>query len=206
MSRREAQRTYVEVAKTVPYFGMSFFDLREDAALEVLAGVAEDGLFLFRASNLRLEYLLTYDVLVSWRDSDQGIEISFQKDNQMESLLLELSSVKREQMLMLLDGYYALLPKDRKREDHIPNDPNPNILPVSGLFKPPEKRGFFGRFRSRLEYLKGYYMESCMISKLLPVREFCQQIDQAIDNDRPLTSIVRIILCLRNHCSHDSMF
>lgn len=43
---------YIEYAKQTPYFGMTFFDMRDNTGSELTVGIAEDGIFLFKVSNL----------------------------------------------------------------------------------------------------------------------------------------------------------
>eukprot|EP01027_Heterolobosea_sp_BB2_P009525 GEZU01014029.1.p1 GENE.GEZU01014029.1~~GEZU01014029.1.p1 ORF type:complete len:825 (-),score=258.10 GEZU01014029.1:123-2384(-) len=186
---REAKKRYIELAREIPFFGMTFFEVN-DTISTFTAGVAEDGLFLFNPADLSLVRSLTFDVLLNWGRSDAGFFIKFNNhQGEEETLNLHASSIQSKELLALLDEYFALLPEDYKHEDTVPMNPSPVGIPDASLFAPPKKRIFFGKFGSRLEYLKGYYMESCSVVGLHPIRKFCFQIDTAIDNKATLENI-----------------
>ena len=45
-------KKYIECAKQTPFFGMTFFDVKDKMGTDVTIGIAEDGLFLFKSTNL----------------------------------------------------------------------------------------------------------------------------------------------------------
>jgi len=65
----------------------------------------------------------------------------------------------------------------------------PFLLNESKMYLDPVQRVFLGRFGSRLEYLKGYYMECCALGKETPIRKFCQAIDRSIDREESFKEV-----------------
>ena len=186
LSKREAKLKYINEAKNIPYFGMQFFEVK-DSVSQLTTGIAEDGLYLFNSSELIMIRAITFDYLLSWEKSDNGIIIRHcLRSGQEETVPLQAPEVRSNDMLELLDIYYAL--SDKKNEETEPNNAKPKNLPSPDIFAPPRERVFLGRFSSRLEYLKGYYMESCY-EKTVPLRKFCFQVDTAIDTDAKMQSI-----------------
>ncbi|KAF0974317.1 hypothetical protein FDP41_006927 [Naegleria fowleri] len=183
LSKKKAMRKYIDIASTIPYFGMSFFEVKDESGTELLLGVAEDGVFFFNSQNLKLVHTLPYDVLSSWHLSDDGVDICFYENDEVHTISILTPPLKRTMIVALIDEYYALLPEKMKNDRVKPNNPKPFLLNDSSLYLDPVQRTFLGRFGSRLEYLKGYYMECCALGKEVPVRKFCQAIDKCIDND-----------------------
>ena len=135
---------------------------------------------------------LTYDSLIAWEKTEEGISIRFcLQSGDEEVVRFQVSSVQAKEILTLLDEYFALLPEEYKHVDTMPNNEHPPDIPDPKLFLAPKKRIFFGKFGSRLEYLKGYYMESCAVSQIVPIRKFCFQIDTVIDNGAAMERVVR---------------
>ncbi|KAL0482079.1 hypothetical protein AKO1_013259, partial [Acrasis kona] len=188
-TQREAIKKYIDVARQIPYFGMTFFELEDDVKARLLLGVAEDGLFLFNTANLSLLHCVTFRSLVAWTKKDVGFDIMFEEEDIVQSLTLITSDVKRKEILDLLDEYYVLLPDDWRNSMKKPNNSKPVVLDRPVDYLPPQKRTFMGRFGSRLEFLKGYYMECCAQSKHIPLRSMCCQIDACIDNEVPLNKL-----------------
>jgi hypothetical protein len=52
MTKREALCRYYELAQTIQFFGMVFFEAKDAMGNDVLMSVAEDGLHLFKRSNM----------------------------------------------------------------------------------------------------------------------------------------------------------
>jgi hypothetical protein len=113
----------------------------------------------------------------------------FEEGEEIQTLSLLTTNLKQKEILDLLDEYYALLPEDWRDSMKKPNNSKPVILDRPFDYLPPQKRTFLGRFGSRLEYLKGYYMECCAMSKVLPNKKFCLQIDTSIDEDKVLRTL-----------------
>jgi Ran GTPase-activating protein (RanGAP) involved in mRNA processing and transport len=189
LNKKAAMQKYMDLARDISYFGMSFFELKDDTGLEILLAVAEDGVFIFNAFNLKLLNNITFEMLVRWRKTDIGLDIMFEERDELQCISLATTPLKQKEILGLLDEYYALLPDKLKSPRVKPNNPEPIMLDDASMYVEPKKRVFLGRFGSRLEYLKGYYMESCSLAKLVPIRKFCQQIDTAIDMEENLESI-----------------
>jgi hypothetical protein len=51
---------YIDIARNIPYFGMTFFELTDDCGVGILMGIAEDGVFLFNSQNLVCFYSPPY--------------------------------------------------------------------------------------------------------------------------------------------------
>ncbi len=52
LDRKSAMTKYLDIAREIPYYGMNFFEVKDDAGLEVLSSIAEDGIYLFNSFNL----------------------------------------------------------------------------------------------------------------------------------------------------------
>jgi hypothetical protein len=113
----------------------------------------------------------------------------FEEGEDVKTLSLLTSPIKLKEILDLLDEFYALLPDDWRDSMKKPNNSKPVILDRPFDYVAPQKRVFLGRFGSRLEYLKGYYMECCAIAKVLPQKNFCFQIDTCVDEDATLEKL-----------------
>lgn len=122
-------RKYIDIASTIPYFGMSFFEVKDESGTELLLGVAEDGVFFFNSQNLKLVHTLPYDVLSSWHLSDDGVDICFYENDEVHTISILTPPLKRTMIVALIDEYYALLPEKMKNDRVKPNNPK-----VRGVF------------------------------------------------------------------------
>ncbi|KAL9656660.1 hypothetical protein ABK040_002931 [Willaertia magna] len=189
LSKREAIRKYIELASTIPYFGLTFFEVRDDGGTDLLIGIGEDGIFFFNSQNLKLVHGVPFDCLISWQESELGFDISFEEKEQLHSVSILTTPIKQCLILQLVDEYYALLPDKQKSNKKKPHNPTPILPNDASMYLEPIQRIFNARFSSRLEYLKGYYMECCALGKETPIKKFYQDIDRAIDNNEILRNI-----------------
>eukprot|EP00761_Pharyngomonas_kirbyi_P012286 gb/GECH01012313.1/.p1 GENE.gb/GECH01012313.1/~~gb/GECH01012313.1/.p1 ORF type:complete len:850 (+),score=157.41 gb/GECH01012313.1/:1-2550(+) len=194
LSRRDAQRRYIELARTVPYFGMTFFSVKE-GGMDYRLGVAEDGLFVFRETDLGLEKEkeLLFQNLLTWSKKARSVTVVYRTEagDRTCKFTSEMQYQTRE-IVSLLDEYFSLLPHHLRNSDTTPFS-MPRGLPSPSLFLDPPQRRFLGRFSSRLEFLKMFYIQTSSAPgvppSLAPNRHFCFQIDTAIDNDATLEEL-----------------
>lgn len=123
-----------------------------------------------------------------WKYLDEeGIEIISNEN-------IKLYGSESHQVIELLDEYYYLLPNSYKKEEIVPFNDKPHVISNNEMFREPTKRIFLSKYGSRLEFLKGFYMEICSLANENTVRKFCQQIDYHIDFQNTLKKLEL------NHC------
>lgn len=137
----------------------------------------------------RLMYSITFEQTITWKLQDYGLEISFYHKNEPLTLIITASTIKLKEITSLLDEYFALLHSQQKNAETVPNNAKPFLLNSCDAYLHFPARVFLGRFGSRLEFFKAFYMESCALAKQEPVRPLCKFIDNCIDCNIDLTEI-----------------
>jgi len=186
MTKREAMLKYVHEARRIPYYGMTFFDVLDEQANPFLIAVAEDGLFVFSSDTLSMQLRLPFSQLTTWKKTLEGIEIIYSSTDGTECATeFLMDTVKKITINDLLNEYYFLLPGTYKRSDTKPSG-EPSLMARPEDYGPVIERSTLHRFQSRLEYLKGFYMQICS-GNVIPVKQFCSQVDEAIDEEKDFT-------------------
>lgn len=103
---------------------------------------------------------------MGWKKIGNGVSIIFTQGKEVITLDLIASPLKQKEILLLLDEYFYLLAPSKRNEKTEPYNKNPNILADWSLYEPVVQRIFMGRFGSRLEYMKAYYMERYGTNKI----------------------------------------
>ncbi|KAL9650371.1 hypothetical protein ABK040_016438 [Willaertia magna] len=188
LSRKDAMAKFIDVASKTPYFGMTFYQVKDKKGIAYMMGISEDGIYLFDITHLKLIKSLPFSSLLSWKKCKEGMEIEY-IEKLSDTMVIVCNEQKSAIMLSLLDDYYYLLPESMKKQETTPNNPTPCVASDASMFKEPVKRVFLSKFGSRLEYLIAYYMELCGRGNVTPIRKYCQDIDSMIDGDGVLRKI-----------------
>jgi hypothetical protein len=124
------------------------------------------------------EQTISFAQLRSWKSRDGGVDVDYvMETGETRDAFFVLPQDQILEVLVLLDGYFALYPESLKTNEHKANNPWINMLGTSDMYEAPRKRVFTGRYGSRLEYLKSDYLEICLNDRsnnnVAPLREFC---------------------------------
>lgn len=197
LSTIEARNRYVDVfASKSPYWGMTYFDVRDRENRPFLAGISEDGLHILSATKRDVLATLRFDQLLGWERSPTGIFVKKRGSTRMT--LYASSKLQSKEMCDLLNEYYMMLPQNLRDRLGIVIDNSEELrakLPPPDLFEGPiadRKRPV--EYYSRLEFLKAAYMEHCLQAAddgvgRRPITKLTQQIDTVLDEDRNLEDL-----------------
>jgi len=197
LSTIEARNRYIETfAQKSPYWGLTFFDVRDRENRPFLAGIGEDGMYIFSASKRDLLASLRFDQLLGWERSATGVFVK--KRGSTKMTIYASSKLQSKEMCDLLSEYYMMLPPDLRDRLGIVIDGAEELrarLPPPDLFE-----GLTGsrkkpvEYYSRLEFLKNVYMEHCLQAdedgtRRQPIAKLTQMIDKALDDDTNLEDL-----------------
>jgi Leucine-rich repeat (LRR) protein len=195
LSAIDARQRFIDTfsAKS-PYWGMTFFDVRDRENRPFLAGVAEDGLYILSAAKQHILRVLSFDYLAGWERSATGFFVKQRNSSKMT--LFATSKLQSKEIVDLLNEYYMMLPQDVRDRLNIAVENHEELrakLPPPELFEPTiVARRKPVEFASRLEYFKHAYMEQCLQAatsdknRRQPITKLTQAIDKALDEDKDL--------------------
>eukprot|EP00759_Apiculatamorpha_spiralis_P000168 PhF_6_TR10035/c1_g1_i1/m.15407 len=211
LSPSDARSKYIDAFSKSPYWGMTFFDIRDKENRPYLAGVAEDGLYILSANKLNVLSVMRFDDLAGWERSSTGVFIK--KRGSTKMTLFASSAKQSKEMVDLLNEYYMMLEPTTRDRLHIDIDhredvrsrvppPETYLPPVAGRQKPVE-------YYSRLEHLKSIYMDHCLApshekedaTRRQAIPAFTRAIDRALDTDKNLEelNLADCVPALDNH-------
>lgn len=197
MSTIDARTSYIDTfAAKSPYWGLTFFDIRDRENRPFLAGIGEDGMYILSASRREILATLRFDQLLGWERSATGIFVK--KRGSTKMTLYASSKLQSKEMVDLLSEYYMMLPQDTRDRLGIAVDQQEELrarLPPAEMFENAivnRKRPV--EYYSRLEYMKYTYMEHCLHqdeagTRRRPITKLTQMIDRALDEDRKLEDL-----------------
>lgn len=195
-SASEARTRYINTfASKSPFWGLTFFDIRDRDNRPFLAGIGEDGMFVFDAKKRDLLASLPFDQLLGWERSTTGIFVK--KRGSTKMTLYASSKLQSQEMVDLLNEYYMMLPQDLRDRLGIIVDNSEELrsrLPDPTTFQSPIARRKPVEYSSRLEHLKYSYIEHCMQpsqdgTTTEPNTKLTHSIDRALDDDKNLEDI-----------------
>eukprot|EP00760_Papus_ankaliazontas_P028606 PhM_4_TR3799/c0_g1_i2/m.25842 len=200
LSPHDARARYIETfAAKSPYWGMTFFDVRDKENRPFLAGVAEDGLYILSANKQHILSVLRFDDLAGWERSSTGV---FVKKRGSTKMTFFASSAKQsKEMVDLLNEYYMMMEPTARDRIHIDidnrEDVRGRVLPPESFLPPIGDRRRPVEHYSRLEVLKAAYMDHCLTptqehedaSRRQAIPRFTQAIDRALDGDANLDEL-----------------
>ena len=197
LSTIEARSQYIDLfAMKSPYWGMTFFDVRDRENRPFLAGVGEDGMYIMSPSKRDFLQVMRFDQLLGWERSSTGVFVK--KRGSTKMTLYASSKLQSKEMVDLLNEYYMMLPQDARDRLGIAIDSSEDIrarLPPPEVFENPiVNRRKPVEFYSRLAYMKSAYMEHCMQqteegTTRKPIPKLTNMIDRALDEDRNLEDL-----------------
>jgi hypothetical protein len=196
LSTVEARKGYIdEFANFSPYWGLTFFDVRDKENHPFLAGIGEDGLFIFSPTKTDCLTMLPFNQLLNWERSATGMFVK--KKGSAKMTLFASSKLQSKEMCDLLNEYYMMLPQQIRDGLKITIDGAEELrarLPPPELFYGLRERAKPMDFSSQLEFLKSAYMEHCLEPseaglRSQPLLKLTQMIDTAIDENRTLEDL-----------------
>lgn len=191
LSAIESRNLYIDAFATQsPYWGMTFFDIRDRENRPFIAGIAEDGLYIFSASKREVLSVLRFHDMLGWDRSHNGIFVK--RKGSAKMTLYGTSKLQSKEMVDLLNEYYMMLPQDVRDQLGIVVDNAEELrarLPPWELFENPitnRKRPV--EFYSRLDHMKSAYMAHCLEpddqgKKREPIGKLTTMIDRALDGN-----------------------
>ena len=186
----QARGEYIDAFATKsPYWGLTFFDISDRTNQKFLAGIGEDGMYIFTPDKRSLIASWPFDDLVSWNRNQKGFFAK--KRNQSSLTIFGTSELQSLQMVALLNEYYMMLPQDYRDRLSIAIDGQEEIRTADLYLDPIAHRRKPVEYQSRLEVFKEEYMDRYLHehSSEMPVRKLCELIDQALDENRNLEDL-----------------
>eukprot|EP01117_Protostelium_nocturnum_P012403 TRINITY_DN4578_c0_g1_i3.p1 TRINITY_DN4578_c0_g1~~TRINITY_DN4578_c0_g1_i3.p1 ORF type:complete len:1470 (-),score=651.05 TRINITY_DN4578_c0_g1_i3:52-4461(-) len=188
LSKLEAQLKYIELAGTIPLFGLSLFTVREDGSERKL-GIAENGFHLTKKNQKYLFDFYHFEEIASWSQTAAGLEIKI--SNPDKKPLFQFVTTEGGTIAELLSEYYTLLSNQMPENKQLNCVALPEIkaedLPEVKIYEIPKKeQKVLDVFGSRLEYFKMSYIDKTANNTLIDVMN---QIHNALDSDTTLSSL-----------------
>eukprot|EP01079_Euglenida_sp_SAG-EU17-18_P009183 gene9183-1651_t len=141
MIPKEARDTYVRMVRNYnPWWGMTFFDIKDKENKPFTAAVAEDGFFVLSTNKATLLQELKFQDLAGWEMCDQGVYLY--KRNSTKKTLYSCTPGVSKEIVDLLNEYYLPLPLDWQQRIGIRVDnaealraklPNPQLFDLPPL-------------------------------------------------------------------------
>ena len=189
MSASAARSLYIDTfADQSPYWGLTFFDVSDRHGSAFLAGIGEDGMYIFTANKRELLTTLRFDQIVAWDGNARGLSIK--KRGSSALTIFGTSQLQREEMVNLLNEYYMMLPQDNRdrlsigiqqQEEIRAKLPPPDTFenPIVNRRKPVELQSRLQLFKA--EYMEHYLQRQSSGQRDQPVIKMCQLVDKALD-------------------------
>ena len=197
MSATDSRNRYIDTfSQASPFWGMTFFDIRDRENRPFIAGIAEDGMYILSASKKDVLTVLRFTDLLGWERSPTGIFVKRKGTSKMT--LYGSSKLQSKEMVDLLNEYYMMLPQDLRDQLGIKIEQSEELrarLPPPELFESPlPNRKKPVEFYSRLEYMKTAYMSHCLEldahgQRHQPIVKFTTLIDRSLDEGRNLEDL-----------------
>ncbi|KAH9600956.1 FERM central domain [Trypanosoma melophagium] len=196
LSASQARVGYIDLISTTPWWGLTFFDVRDRDNRPFLAGVAEDGLYIFNATNLECLDALRSTDLLGWEKCHTDVVVKRRGSSKMT--LYGTSQLQAKEMVDLLNEYYMLLPTNAHDELCISIGDTEAVWAVLGnstMFEfPVVHRPLPVPYKSRVAFLKAAYMSPCTEldefgRQRTPIPALLQAMDCAVDEDTTLQTL-----------------
>eukprot|EP01119_Soliformovum_irregulare_P020537 TRINITY_DN6672_c0_g1_i1.p1 TRINITY_DN6672_c0_g1~~TRINITY_DN6672_c0_g1_i1.p1 ORF type:complete len:859 (-),score=298.15 TRINITY_DN6672_c0_g1_i1:9-2585(-) len=178
MQKLEAQSKYIEVAKRLPMYGVTIFDVTEDSVPRKL-GIAEDGFLITKKGSLIDFDFYPFADLASWGQTMHGFEIHISHPDKKPHF--GFFTACGQTMSELLSDYYTLFRFHFPETKEIPVSFHSSVLPDFQLFHPPLVRTIVDPNFSRLEYFKIVLLEETKNANIKPLEVLLNQIDENLD-------------------------
>ncbi|ESL05623.1 ribonuclease inhibitor [Trypanosoma rangeli SC58] len=196
LTAAQARCGYIDVVSTTPWWGITFFDVRDRDNRPFLAGVAEDGFFVFSATKQECLDAVPFSDLAGWERCPAGVVVRRRGSHTMT--LYATSQLQAKELVDLLNECYMLLPQRVREELRIEIageegvraglvDPALFSFPVVGRSRP-------APYGSRVECMKAAYMSYCTELDELgrphaPAVALLRAMDRAVDDGAALDAL-----------------
>ncbi|PBJ68439.1 hypothetical protein BCY84_21622 [Trypanosoma cruzi cruzi] len=196
LTATQARCGYIDVVSTTPWWGMTFFDVRDRDNCPFIAGVAEDGFYVFSASKQECLDAIPFPDLVGWERCPAGVVIRRCGTHKMT--LYATSQLQAKELVDLLSEYYMLLPqqvRDGMRIDVGDVETVSTWLVSPTVFEfPVVSRPHPVPYESRVECMKAAYMSYCAeVDELgqqhVPAAALLRAMDRAVDDGTALDAL-----------------
>ncbi|ORC84801.1 putative ribonuclease inhibitor [Trypanosoma theileri] len=196
LTASQARTGYIDVLSTTPWWGFTFFDVRDRDNRPFLAGVAEDGLYIFSTTKQECLDEISFTDLLGWEKCHTGVVVRRRGSSKMT--LYGTSQLQAKEMVDLLNEYYMLLPQNARDElciDIMNMEVVRTTVGNPTLFEfPVVHRPLPLLYESRVEFLKAAYMSFCTEldefgRQRAPIPALLQAMDHAVDNNTTLHTL-----------------
>ncbi|RNF06260.1 putative ribonuclease inhibitor [Trypanosoma conorhini] len=196
LTAAQARCGYIDLLSATPWWGLTFFDVRDRDNRPFLAGVAEDGFFVFSATKQECLDAVPFPDLAGWERCPAGVVVRRRGSHTMT--LYATSQLQAKELVDLLNEYYLLLPQRVREEAHIDvvdaegvraGLASPTLFDSPVVGRPPP-----APYGSRVECMKAAYMSYCtgpdeLGRQRAPAAALLRAMDRAVDDGTALDAL-----------------
>lgn len=205
MKAEEAKAKYLELASSIPLWGVTLYqvtDKQSGSVAKRVLGIAEDGILVSKGWSLLSvkDHKDCYDFypfekLTSWNITSDGIQINIRHAEPLSFTTTIPSPTVKDDIFSLLNDYYVMLslekPSELPQKEHIDYSlyKQEQMYPDYRLYFPPITRKLIDPHYSRLEHFRFCYLEECKAASHVPILKLLQQVDSHQESHKNFQSL-----------------